>query len=77
MELFITSDSVQSFGSVRVVSHDTKILGIPIGCHLFVQTRCSEIANSGHALCSELIKLRAEGNSLAKILPRDSDELLS
>ena len=26
--------------------------------HQFVQTRCSEIANSGHALCSELVKLR-------------------
>ena len=57
-EFFNTSDSVQSFGSVPVVSHGTEILGIPIGCHQFVQTRCSEIANSGHALCSELVKLR-------------------
>ena len=52
------SDSVQSFGSVPVVSHDTEILGISICCHQFVQTRCSEIANLGHALCSELVKLR-------------------
>ena len=57
-ELFNTSDSVQSFGSVSVVSHGTEILGIPIGCHQFEQTRRSEIANSGHALCSELMKLR-------------------
>ena len=57
-ELFNTSDSVQSFGSVPVVSHGTEILGIPIGCHQCVQTRCSEIATSGHALCSELVKLR-------------------
>ena len=41
-----------------MVSHGTEILGIPIGCHQFVQTRCSKIANSGHALCSELVKLR-------------------
>ena len=57
-ELFHTSDSVQPFGFVPVVSHGTEILGIPISCHQFVQTRCSEIANSGHALCSELIKLK-------------------
>ena len=52
-KLFNMTDSVQSFGSVPVVSHGTEILGIPISCHQFVQTRCSEIANSGHALCSE------------------------
>ena len=49
---------VQSFGSVPVVSHGTEILRIFIGCHQFVQTRCSKITNSGHALCSELVKLR-------------------
>ena len=57
-ELFNTSDSVQSLGSVPVISHGKEILWIPIGCHQFVQTRCFEIANSDHGFCSDLEKLR-------------------
>ena len=50
--------------SVPVVASSVKILGVPVGCDSYVQSRCIKTAATGEALCSQLLTLNDPQSAL-------------